>query len=222
MANHIFIMATVMLLAGIFGGLVNYYLYGEKDPDASSLPRFLVVGVGASFLVPVVLDLVNSELVLESQGDPSRLLIFTGFCLISALLSRFVIDNLSDRIFNEAQVAKQRVEEVQQDLRMIRTNLLPLIDTETEQDILINDPSILTMQDELDVTSTSVLKILSSGRFIFRSLVGLCREVNQDESTVLKTLNVLTVRSLAGKVSGKEGVRWHITENGRRVLESTL
>jgi hypothetical protein len=222
MANHIFIMATVMLLAGIFGGLVNYYLYGEKDPDASSLPRFLVVGVGASFLVPVVLDLVNSELVLESQGDPSRLLIFTGFCLISALLSRFVIDNLSDRIFNEAQVAKQRVEEVQQDLRMIRTNLLPLIDTETEQDILINDPSILTMQDELDVTSTSVLKILSSGRFIFRSLAGLCREVNQDENTVLKTLNVLTVRSLAGKVSGKEGMRWHITENGRRVLESTL
>jgi hypothetical protein len=222
MANHIFIMATVMLLAGIFGGLVNYYLYGEKDPDASSLPRFLVVGVGASFLVPVVLDLVNSELVLESQGDPSRLLIFTGFCLISALLSRFVIDNLSDRIFNEAQVAKQRVEEVQQDLRIIRTNLLPLIDTETEQDVIVNDPSILTMQDELDVTSTSVLKILSGGRFIFRSLTGLCREVNQDESTVLKTLNVLTVRSLAGKVSGKEGVRWHITENGRRVLESIL
>ena len=222
MANHIFIMATVMLLAGIFGGLVNYYLYGEKDPDASSLPRFLVVGVGASFLVPVVLDLVNSELVLESQGDPSRLLIFTGFCLISALLSRFVIDNLSDRIFNEAQVAKQRAEEVQHDLRMIQTNLMPLIDTETEQDVNVQDPSLLNVQDELDVTSTSVLKILSSGRFIFRSLSGLCREVNQDESTVLKTLNVLTVRSLAGKVSGKDGVRWHITENGRRVLESTL
>ena len=76
MANHIFILATVMLLAGIFGGLVNYYLYGDKDPDAASLPRFLVVGVGASFLVPVILDMVNSELVLESQGDPSR---FTDF-----------------------------------------------------------------------------------------------------------------------------------------------
>ena len=25
MANHIFILATVMLLAGIFGGLVNFY-----------------------------------------------------------------------------------------------------------------------------------------------------------------------------------------------------
>ena len=84
------------------------------------------------------------------------------------------------------------------------------------------DPQLETMSDELDVTSGSVLKILSSGRFIFRSLAGLCREVNQDETTVLKTLNVLTARSLAGKVSGKNGVRWHITEKGRRVLESSL
>jgi hypothetical protein len=41
MTNHIFIMATVMLLAGIFGGLVNYYLCSAKDPDASSLLRFM-------------------------------------------------------------------------------------------------------------------------------------------------------------------------------------
>ncbi|UXD87420.1 YEATS-associated helix-containing protein [Thalassolituus hydrocarboniclasticus] len=222
MANHIFILATVMLLAGIFGGLVNYYLYGDKDPDAASLPRFLVVGVGASFLVPVVLDMVNSELVLESQGDPSRLLIFTGFCLISALLSRFFIDNLSDRILNEAQVAKQRSEEVQQNLRIIQSELLPLIDTETEQDSGNEDPQVVQVNDELDVTSTHVLKILSSGRFIFRSLAGVCREANEEESTILKTLHVLVTRSLAGKVSGKNGVRWHITEKGRRVLESNL
>jgi len=223
MANHIFILATVMLLAGIFGGLVNYYLYGDKDPDAASLPRFLVVGVGASFLVPVVLDMVNSELVLESQGDPSRLLIFTGFCLISALLSRFFIDNLSDRILSEAQAAKQRSEETQQNLRIIQSELLPLIDTETEQDTAQEeDPQVQMANDELDVTSTQVLKVLSGGRFIFRSLAGVCREANQEESTVLKTLHVLVNRSLAGKVSGKNGVRWHITEKGRRVLESSL
>lgn len=222
MADHIFILATVMLLAGIFGGLVNYYLYGDKDPDAASLPRFLVVGVGASFLVPVILDMVNSELVLESQGDPSRLLIFTGFCLISALLSRFIIDNLSDRILNEAKMAKQRSEEVQQSLRIMQNELLPLIDTETEHDVDGHDAQAAQASDELDVTSTQVLKILSSGRFIFRSLAGVCREANEEESTIVKTLNVLVTRSLAGKVSGKNGVRWHITEKGRRVLEANL
>ncbi len=222
MANHIFILATVMLLAGIFGGLVNYYLYGDKDPDAASLPRFLVVGVGASFLVPVILDMVNSEIVLESQGDPSRLLIFTGFCLIAALVSRFFVDNLSDRILNEAQMAKARSEEVQQNLRIVQTELLPLIDTETEQDAASADSAVTSAIDELDVTSTKVLKILSSGRFIFRSLAGICREANEEESAVLKTLQVLVTRSLAGKVGGKNGVRWHITEKGRRVLEAHL
>lgn len=221
MANHILILATVMLLAGIFGGLVNYYLYGDKDPDATSLPRFLVVGIGASFLVPVILDLVNSELVLESQGDPSQLLIFTGFCLVSAVVSRFFIDNLSDRIMNEAHVAKQRSEDVEHSLRVIQSELLPLIDTETEQDAMQVEPEE-TDDDVLDVTSTQVLKILSNGRFIFRSLAGVCRECNQEEVTVQKTLQVLTNRSFAGKVSGKNGVRWHITEKGRRVLELNL
>lgn len=222
MANHIFILATVMLLAGVFGGLVNYYIYGEKDPDAASLPKFLVVGVGASFLIPVILDMVNSELVLESQGDPSKLLIFTGFCLISALVSRFFVDNLSDRILSEAQNAKAVSEDVQHNLRLIQGEILPLVDTETEQDMNQEDPEVHSLVDELDVTSTQILKVLSSGRFIFRSLAGICKEINEEESTALKTLHVLTTKSLAGRVSGKNGIRWYVTEKGRRVMENSL
>lgn len=222
MANHIFILATVMLLAGVFGGLVNYYIYGEKDPDAASLPKFLVVGVGASFLIPVILDMVNSELVLESQGDPSKLLIFTGFCLISALISRFFVDNLSDRILNEAEHAKAISRDVQHNLRLIQGEVLPLVDTETEQDLAKEDPELVQVLDELDVTSTQILKVLTSGRFIFRSLAGICKEVNEDESTALKTLHVLTTKSLAGRVSGKNGIRWYVTEKGRRVMENGL
>ncbi len=223
MANHIFILATVMLLAGIFGGLVNYYMYGENDPDATSLPRCLVVGIGAAFLVPVILDLVNSELILETQGDPSRLLIFTGFCLISAISSRFFITNMSDRILDAARHAKEQSDNVHHDLRVIKNELLPLIDTETEQDLEPEDePAVMQFEDDLDVTSSNALKMLSTGRYIFRSLPGLCRESNNDESTMLQTLGVLVTRSLAGKVSGKNGVRWHVTEKGRRILESQM
>lgn len=223
MANHIFILIAVMLLAGVFGGLVNYYMHGQHDPDSTSLPRCLVVGVGAAFLVPVILDLVNSELVIESQGDPSRLLIFTGFCLIASIVSRFFIVNISDRILSEAHSAKERSESLQHDLRLIQRELMPLIDTETEQDANKEDnEGPLSPDDELDVTSTNVLKTLGSGRYIFRSLAGLCLETNTDENTMLKTLNVMVSRSLAGKVSGKKGMRWHITEKGRRVLEANI
>ena len=223
MTNHIFILAAVMLLAGVFGGLVNYYLYNQNDPDITSLPRCIVVGVGAAFIVPVVLDVLNSELVLESQGDPSRVLIFTGFCLISSIMSRFFITNITDQIASEAQVARETSKNVQHDLRMIQNELLPLIDTETEQDSEEVEHSEITDQDLLDQTSTNVLRCLASGRFIFRSLQGISREMNEsDETVMLKTLNLLVIRHYAGKVSSKNGVRWHITEKGRRYLEASL
>jgi len=66
MTYHIIILVFVMLLAGIFAGLINYYLYSQNDPDKQTLPRCLVVAVGASFLVPVILDALNSEIILES------------------------------------------------------------------------------------------------------------------------------------------------------------
>lgn len=220
MANHILILTSVMLLAGIFGGLVNYYMYNVRDPDATSLPRCVVVGVGAAFLVPVILDLLNSDLVLESQGDPSRLLIFTGFCLISAIISRFFVSNISDRILSEANEARKQSESVQHDLKLIKNEIMPLIDTETEYETSAEANDIIA--DQLDALSAQVLKILSSGRFIYRTLSGLCKEINADESTMQRTLQLLVGRDLAGKVSGQNGPRWHITEKGRRLVESQV
>ena len=211
-----------MLLAGVFGGLVNFYLNSQTDPDATSLPRCIVVGIGASFLVPVILDIVSSELIIESQADPSKLLIFTGFCLIAAIISRFFISSISERILLQAQTAHSKTDDVQYDLRLIKEELLPLIETETEQDVdnIYSDADVYQAHEELDVTSSKVLKTLGTGRYIFRSIVGLCREANADENTITRTLAVLVARDLAGRVSGKNGVRWYITDKGRRVLES--
>lgn len=220
MASHILILTIVMLLAGIFGGLINYYLYENGSEDPQSLPRCLVVGVGASFLIPVILDFLNSDLVVETQGDSSRLLIFTGFCLIAALISRFFISNLPDRILREAVDAKTQARAMQTDLQVIQKELLPLIDTETENDNQgLGTTDMMDIDEELDVTSVQVLKILGSGRYIFRSLSGLCTESGADETTVLRTLNYLVSKSLSGQVRGKSGTRWHLTEKGREVLK---
>ena len=208
-----------MLLAGVFGGLINYYMNSQLDPDTTSLPRCIVVSIGAAFLVPVILDLLSSEIVLESQADPSKLLIFTGFCLIAGILSRFFISNISERILLEASVAKEKSENLHHDLRLMKGELLPLIDTETEQDKGHEENEGPLEPEDLDVSSCKVLRILGSGRYIFRSMAGLCKEADSEETTMQRTLNVLVSRGLAGKVSGAKGVRWFITEKGRRMLE---
>ena len=71
------------------------------------------------------------------------------------------------------------------------------------------------------MSPTKVLKILSSGRFIFRSLAGICREANEEESAVLKTFISAGNAQLGRKGGGKNGVRWHITEKAV-VLEAHL
>jgi hypothetical protein len=218
MTNHIFILAVVMMSAGVFGGLINYYQMNQNDSDQASLNRCIVIGVGAAFLIPVILDWVNSDLILEIQGDPSRLLIYTGLCLIAAISSRIVIVNMTDKILQETNLARMQSDSVQHDLRLLQEELLPLIETETEQDISAESLSTLEME-ELDVTSSKVLKTLGCGRFIFRSISGLCREAGTDETTMSKTLSVLVSKDLAGKVSGQKGMRWYLTEKGRRMMD---
>jgi hypothetical protein len=95
-----------------------------------------------------------------------------------------------------------------------------LIDTETEDDTLTEPAQLAEANpEELDVTSSKVLKTLGCGRFIYRSVTGLCREADTDETTMMKTLGFLTLKSLAGRVGGRKGVRWYITERGRRIIE---
>lgn len=217
MALHIFVLIAVMLMSGVFGGLVNYYMLSQYDPDTTSLPRSLVVGIGAAFLVPVVLALVNSDLIAQSQEDSSRFLIFTGFCLIAAIASRFVVTSVSDKILAEARTARQQADRVMHELYLVQAEIKPLIEAETEDDQPVPSEA-LTPDEELDVTTAQVLKTLGNGRYIFRSLQGLCDETDATEGTMVKTLDIMVARNLAGRIMGKHGIRWHITETGRRML----
>ncbi len=220
MANHIFILAAVMSIAGVFGGLINYYQLTQERDDEAALPRCIVLGIGAAFLVPVILFFVQSDLITEIQADPSRLLIYTGFCLIVAIASRLVLTSTPKRILREAQVARTQVEAMQHELRIMQEELLPLLDTETEQDTDVDDNAgPMDPNEELDIAASKVLKTLGIGRHIYRSMAGLCREAGADETTIQKSLNVLVSRQLAGKLHTRKGVRWYLTEKGRRALD---
>lgn len=219
MANHIFILAAVMSIAGVFGGLINYYQMTQEHEDDAALPRCIVLGIGAAFLVPVILFFVQSDLITEIRDDPSRLLIYTGFCLIVAIASRLVLTSTPKRILREAQVARTQVEEMQHELRMMQEELLPLLDTETEQETDLDDNAGPMEPEELDIAASKVLKTLGVGRHIYRSMAGVCREAGADEATIQKSLNVLVNRHLAGKLNTRKGVRWYLTERGRRALD---
>ena len=220
MVSHGVLLTFVMLMAGVFGGLINFYLLNQNNKDTVALARCLVVGVGASFLVPVVLDLMGSDIVVLSQTDSSKMLIYTGICLIAAIGSRMVVTNALDRSLVASEHAKTQVEELKLELKQLQDAMTPLLETETEQEeaIVVSDTEL----DTLDVTSTAVLKSLSSGRHIYRALSGLSNETELDESDLQKSLAILVGKGLAGKVNSGWGSRWYVTEHGRKLAETIV
>lgn len=221
--GHFSLLVFIMILVGAAGGVINYYTLSTKRvSDFNLLIRFVMLGIFVTFLVPFVLSVFGSNLIVDSEGDPANLLNYVAICLAVAISPRFFMSNVSDDVMAEARLTSDKVDLLQYQLRQLQEELLPLIDTETEDDALALAeavPAAETAPEELDNTSSKVLKTLGCGRFIYRSLSGLCREADTDESTMVKTLGFLTLKSLAGKVGGRKGVRWYITERGRRLIE---
>ena len=221
MTGHFTTLVFIMLLVGAAGGVINYYTLSAKHvTDHALLRRCVMLGILVTFLVPFLLSIFGSTLIVDSEGDPAKLLNYVAVCLAVSISPRLVMANLSDTVLTEAQAAAAKVDLLQYQLRQLQEELLPLIDTETEEDAQADSMTGQAVDpDELDMTASKVLRTLGAGRFIYRSLGGLCREADTDESTMVKTLGFLTLKSLAGKVGGRKGVRWYITERGRRLVE---
>jgi hypothetical protein len=112
--NYPFILILIVIMAasGSLGGLVNYYLARSENPNQSNLKESLVIGIAASFLMPLFLQMISSNLLEGARtSDPLKLFVFAGFCLIAAVSSKAFIRTLSDQVLKEARAAKAQAQE---------------------------------------------------------------------------------------------------------------
>lgn len=72
LSSHIANVLAVMLIAGVFGGIVNYFLTRKSDPEDNTPTKCIVMGLGASLLVPLFLNMISSDLLSTSKGDPTK------------------------------------------------------------------------------------------------------------------------------------------------------
>lgn len=220
MANSLFSLVAIILLAGVFGGLLNYYMHAHIDSDNNSMPRSLVAGLFLSALVPFALWVVSRDFLEQISESASGLLVFAGLCLLAAWSSRFLITSVTKTIQAESKHARERTDELMIELRLLQREFEPFLELETETDEG-EDVITLAPEDELDVTTANVLTALGNGRYIFRSMKGLEQETDLDEHTLGKTLGIIVARDLGGKILSKKGTRWYITQKGRQYLAAS-
>lgn len=206
MNSHLWVLVGVMVVGGVFGGLVNYYINFKQESTDASMVKSVVIGLGASSLVPVFLNMISSDLVKTSGEDPGRLLVFFGFCVLAAVSSRAFIRSLSEKVLREL---RQEVDDVKEEVK-------PLIEKETESENgeeSISEISESALRDNPDYLR--VLKALDSRRYSFRSVTGVSQETAIDAARVRQVLDDLTAKGLAAQTTGKRGIRWYITKAGR-------
>src|SRR5262249_22124235 len=95
--GHFGLVVFVMLGFGALGGLVNYCL-PTADDKPTTLRRSVVVGIGASFLVPLFLNMIWGVFLTGSRRDGLKLLVFAGFCLVEVISARQFITSLTKKV----------------------------------------------------------------------------------------------------------------------------
>jgi hypothetical protein len=215
-----------MLIAGVLGGAINYFLAQERNAEANkiNLVQSIIIGIGASLLVPLFLNMISSSLLSEvvgnqeKPGDFSKALVFLGFCLVAAVSSRAFIQTISDRILNEvkktADEAKKEVEEVHTKLGEVEDLVV-----EPEQHVAPDaKKAALAPKVTLTADERKILVALANGRWLLRSRIGVANDARINPDQIDSLLSALEARQLVGQKKSTGGPRWYITQVGNEAI----
>ena len=113
----------IMIVAGIFGGVVNLAL---NETSRRDWYWTILAGIGAALLIPLFLKTVSSQLLLnilkaapEEPASPTLCddcLVFFGFCLLAALSSRAFIQGLGQKILSNLEKGQETLKVRQNEL----------------------------------------------------------------------------------------------------------
>ena len=236
--EHTFIIIIILTSAGFFGGLVNYLqVYVGNNATKANFWKSIIVGIAASFLVPLFLETISSNLIESSKTSDKDLLVFVGFCLVAAIFSRRFIDTIGERILKKAEEANKKADEAKEiaienkeEVNLISTKATEVDDSEK---INANAPieEIQSNNAEKEYTKEDYIKFilnillaLKDSRYTFRTLQGISESV---EIPVEKTKEILTKmieKEWVTEINRNDKILYAITERGNklRISEADL
>jgi hypothetical protein len=223
----------VMIGAGLLGGLVNYFVTRRDDPEGSSFWKSATLGIAASLLVPLFLNMISSSL-LDSirtgtpNFDSSKVLVFLGFCLVAAISSTSFIKTLSDRILQEARDAKKAARQADKKVSEVQSAIQPIVEKETEAEETPSDAitNLVSQRTVMGDKERRLLQKLANGRWVLRTRTGLAKETQIPKPEVdammenLRERKLVDYKWIAGKTEKKR--RWYITNEGRAAIAQNI
>lgn len=209
--SHIWTLILIILLAGVFGGIVNYFMNNAtKTWDSYDFVKSLFFGAVASATVPLFLETVSSKLIYDSQQEHLKYFVFGGFCLLASVFSSKFLQSLADRILKELNEVKKENKDNKEKVDAIVSQKSDDMRTEKFDDTKLKAKA----GDDVE----KVIKALQDDKFTFRTINGLASASNTHESTVRAILIHLEDKDYVRQFKRSDGVTlWTLTTKGLRL-----
>jgi hypothetical protein len=111
---------STLAICGVIGGIIGYLdeLNVTNKGGVWHFLKYLLLGVAASFIVPLFLNTISSTLIKDvlnasSPGSITSLLVVAGFCLIASISSRRFIDRITDKVLEQVNKAVEAADSAQ-------------------------------------------------------------------------------------------------------------
>ncbi|MFZ5645894.1 MAG: YEATS-associated helix-containing protein [Bacillota bacterium] len=219
---HFGVLIITMIGMGVLGGIINYYINNSpkkkyEENTREEIIKSVIIGIGASFLVPLFLNMISSNLLPETNDNYNKTLVFAGFCLIAAITSKTFINSMTERVLKQAEEASEAAKKAEKSVQVMKKNIDPILAKETEQEESeekITDEQINVGEDDTD--EIKIMKALVYGRYIYRSLSGISKCTKVTKERINEKLNELIAKGLVAQIVRESELRYYITEKGRK------
>ncbi|MGE5386247.1 MAG: YEATS-associated helix-containing protein [Betaproteobacteria bacterium] len=215
--SHMLIIFGIMVLAGLLGGLANFFL-SERQGELGRREwlKYPILGVVAALTVPLFLNMISSTLLEGARTKPIDFYVFSGFCLIYTVASRRLFENVAIKLMTQIDQVKREMNVMKQ-LRDAAAEA-PIKEEKTEVPEIKPDP-----RESLSYSDIEILRALSEESYVYGNLASLCdktrlaRELVSQRLMVMKAMGVIDTR-----INEKNVLHWSVSPRGKQVLGEIL
>lgn len=216
--SHMLLIFSIMLLAGVLGGLANYFL---SDRQSELRPRewlkYPLLGVVAALTVPLFLNMLSSTLLEGARTKPVEFYTFAGFCLIYVVASRRLFESVAQKLMGQMEQVKRDMTHLKQ-----HRDAAPAPAKEEKVEPA-PEPRPAEPKESLSYNDIEILRALTEESMIYGNLAALCdktglgRDLVSQRLTVMKVMGVIETR-----INEKNVLHWMVSARGKQVLAEIL
>ena len=217
--GYMLIILGIMLVAGILGGIANYFL-SDRQGELSSRDgfKYATLGVIAALTVPLFLNMLSSNLLEAARTRPVDFFVFAGFCLIYVVASRRLFENAANKLLSQIDLVKRDVNHLKQQKREMAA-----LAVREEVPAAPEPAKVEPARESLSYNDVEIMRAIAEENYVYGNLAGLtektglARDLVSNRLTVLKNLGIIETR-----ISDKNVLHWYVSPKGKQMLGEIL